>query len=584
MRDEGKKRTVFSRRILLLHGMNALMFTALTIRMVQLQLFESGKYKVMSSKNRLRVSIAPPTRGNITDRNGEIIAGSNPFVRLSIDSRKSIEIMNIISQLNNGILKNPLDITIEKVKSLMRKSPPNSPITIISNLEWEDLAKIEFYRYKLDKVLVETVTRRSYPYIDLYAHMLGYVANPSEKELANSNIPNYQDFVTGKNGLEKIYDESLQGMPGIKENEVNAKGLIIRPISNTDSINGSNITTSLHTGLQQHIAKQFIGKNGACVVLDVNTGQVLAMYSSPTFDPNQFVSGISQSYWDELLYNPNKPLINKCISSSFPPGSTFKPISSLAILESGIDSTHTVLCTGEHKVGSRIYHCVKRSGHGHVDMRMAIAQSCNIYFYKMAQEIGDIRLSETAKQLGLGAATGIELPYEAIGIAPNRRLKLKRRWSIGDTVNMSIGQGYVLTTPLQLAVMAARIASGKLVTPSLLLEEWKLKPLPVKESNLQTVREGMFMGMNDPRGNNYIHRIMNNDFLLAGKTGTAQVASLANSKGNSKLAEHGLFVGFAPYHAPRYAVSCIVEHGVWGSISALPIAKQAMLYLSENSI
>lgn len=588
MRDDGKKRTIFSRRSLLLSGLNGLMFTALVTRVIQLQLFESRKYSIMSNKNRLRLTIVPPARGVIYSRNGEIIAGNEGFTRLAINDRRIKVIMAAIGQLNDGILRNHISLTEAQVQNLIRKTSATSPVVIIPNLAWEDLSNIEFYRYKLDNVIVENAHRRFYPYGELYAHVIGYVASPTEDQLKSSNIINHQDFVIGKNGLEKVLNESLYGTPGVKEVETNAKGNVMRPISDTNSIPGNEVYTSLHLGLQQEISKLFNGKNGGCVVLDIATGHVLAMYSAPSFDPNQFVSGISHNYWNQLLNNPDKPLINKCISGAFPPGSTFKPVTALAALYAGIDPDKTLFCNGEHKVGSRIFHCFKRSGHGDVDMRLAIAQSCNVYFYKVAQEIGMDNIANVADMLGLGSLSGIDLPFEVPGLIPTKKWKkryLKQDWMLGDTANAAIGQGYVLTTPIQLAVMIARIASGKKVIPSLQIYDGaSFDDLAISANSLKVVREGMNMGINDQRGNNYIHRLLDTKFAMSGKTGTAQVAALSQSKGNSRLDEHGLFVGFAPYDAPRYAISCIVEHGVWGSVSALPIAKQVMLYLAEHGI
>jgi len=587
MRDEGKKRTIFSRRSLLLGGVSGLMFTALYTRLIQLQLVEASKYRGMSTKNCLRLTVVPPARGIIYARGGEELAGNEDFTRLAVDDRKMKVVMSVIAQLNDGILSNPIELDNNQVKALIRRTSPNSPVPIVANLKWEDLSRIEFYRYRLDKVIIENGKRRTYRFGGIYSHVLGYVSSPTEEQLRHSNISNYQDFVMGKSGLEKIFDDSLHGVPGVKETEVDAKGKFVRDISNTKSAPGQDLHTTLHMGLQCEIAKQFVGKNGACVVLDVNSGQVLAMYSSPSFDPNQFVSGISQRYWDELLNNPDKPLINKCISGAFPPGSTFKPVTALAALIAGVDPDRKVFCNGEHKIGSHVFHCFKRSGHGDVDMRMAIAQSCNVYFYKVGQDIGVERIAHAAEILGLGSLSGLGLPFEASGVIPTKKWKkqrFKQEWMQGDTANSAIGQGYVLVTPIQLATMVARIASGLSVVPTLQLDNYSFEPLAVGQDKLQVIRDGMYMGMNDRRGNNYAHRLDNASFTLAGKTGTAQVAALSKSKGNSGLDEHGLFIGFAPFDNPKYAVAAIVEHGVWGYASALPIAKHAISYLEKNGI
>lgn len=583
MRDEGKKQMVFSRRSVLLAGIGASMFTALYCRLFQLQVLESAKYKIMSSKNKLRLNVIAAPRGKIYDKDKEVLADSQNYSRLVIDDRNIKVIMGVISQLNEGVLHNPITLTEEEVKKIVKNTPSHSAVTIIPDIAWDDLIKLEFHGYKFDNIRIEHATRRFYSYKDLYAHAIGYVGLPSEDKIKRSGVANYQDFMIGKNGLEKEYNEDITGVAGTKESEVNATGKVVRKISDIPSVTGQPLYTGLNHGLQQEVAKQFVGKNGGCVVLDIKTGQILSMYSSPTFDPNVFVSGITLDYWNDLLTSPEKPLINKAISGSFPPGSTFKPVTALAALIAGVNPSKTIHCDGAHKIGSHTFHCFKRSGHGDVDMRTAIAQSCNVYFYKAGQIAGIDNIAQAAHILGLGSATGIDLPFETSGLIPTKEWKKKRfkqDWRNGDTANTSIGQGYVLVTPIQLAVMIARIASGLNVTPSMKIRDEIFEPLNVDPHYLSILREGMYRGLNDPTGNNYRNRIDNDTFLLSGKTGTAQVASLSRSKGRSSLDEHGLFIGFAPYDNPKYAIATIVEHGVWGATSALPVSRNIMLYLA----
>lgn len=583
MRDEGKKQIVFSRRSILVAGIGATMFTALYCRLFQLQVLESDKYKTMSSKNKLRLNVKAAPRGKIYDKDGEILADSQSYSRLVVEDRNLKVIKDVILRLNNGILHNPITLTESDLRKIIKNTPSHSGVNIIPDIPWDDLIKLEFHLYKFDNIRIEHSNRRFYLYKDMYAHAIGYVGLPSEEKIKKSGVANYQDFMIGKNGLEKEYNEDITGVPGTKESEVNATGKIVRKISDTPSIEGQALYTGLHHGLQQEVAKQFIGKNGGCVVLDIKTGQVLSMYSSPAFDPNMFVSGITLDEWTDLLTSPEKPLINKSISGSFPPGSTFKPVTALAALIAGVDPSKAIHCDGAHKIGSHTFHCFKRTGHGNVDMRTAIAQSCNVYFYKVGQIAGIDNIAHAAEVLGLGSVTGIDLPFETSGLIPSKQWKRKRfkqEWRNGDTANTSIGQGYVLVTPIQLAVMIARIASGLNITPSMKLRNEVFAPLDIDPTYLSVLREGMYRGINDHSGNNYRNRIEDDKFLLSGKTGTAQVASLSRSKGRSNLDEHGLFIGFAPYDDPKYAIATIVEHGVWGATSALPVSRNVMLYLS----
>jgi penicillin-binding protein 2 len=587
MRDEGKKLTVYSRRSLILGAINALMFTSLYSRLVQLQIFQSGRYKIMSARNSMRISMTPPERGIIYDGHNVELAVNENYTRLVIDDRRVPVIMDTIKQLNEMVLSRPLLLDENHIKVLLRRSSPSSPLTLITDLDWDELSQLEFYRYKFEKIRIESLKRRYYPYGALFAHALGYVANPTEEQLKKSNVGNYQDLAIGKNGVEKLFEDKLKGTPGFREIEVDAKGKIVRNLSNVASIKGQDLKISLRYDLQKEVAAQFANKKGACVVMDAQNGQILAMYSSPSFDPNKFISGITQQYWHELINDSTKPLINKCISGAFPPGSTFKPITAIAALISGIDPEETVFCNGEFKVGSRIFHCVKRSGHGDVNMRVAIAKSCNVYCYKVAQDIGIDAIANTARLFGLGSVSGLNLPYEVAGLIPDpvwKRQRFKSSWMLGDTANAAIGQGYVLATPISLANMIARIASGLRLVPSLELADRKFDRLEVDPRYLEVVRQGMYMALNDSHGSNHHNRHDGAEFKLSGKTGTAQIASLIHSKGHKHLDEHGLFVGFAPFNNPKYAISVVVEHGVWGSVSALPVAKRVMNYLKDNTV
>jgi penicillin-binding protein 2 len=412
------------------------------------------------------------------------------------------------------------------------------------------------------------------------AHLTGYIGSPTESDLAKFPSLNYNDFVIGKNGVEKVLDEALRGYPGVKKIEVDALGTQIRELSNTPPIPGKTLKLSIDLELQDYISEVLGTNAGTVVVLNIKTGELLALYSSPSYDPNLFIGGISTQDWEALVSNPNTPLINKAISSAYPPGSTFKLVTAAAALEYGIPADYKVFCNGQHKVGNRIFHCNRKSGHGYVDIKFAIAQSCNVYFYTVAEKIGMKNLAKAAHALGLGSKTDIELPYEAKGNIPEptwKILKFRQNWTLGDTVNASIGQGFILTTPIQLAVMAANIASGKQVKPTILYQETpqNFQDLSFDARHISTLKLGMFMVFNHHQGNGYKGRINDPSFQLCGKTGTAQVISSRVAKKKHHV-DHGLFMGFAPYHDPTYAISVIIEHGSWGAGSALPIAKMIL--------
>lgn len=584
MRDNSQKTQIFSRRAITLGAIKTALFSFLFVRYYYLQIIDAIKYKTLSDKNRIKLSIIPPIRGLIKDRNGVDVATNKLSYRLSFNTRNKAEIKALLSKVNE-IVAEKIILNDAEIKSRLKKLLRSSPFLVTDKLTWEDVTKLEINSHNFPEILIDQGQKRYYNFHNITAHITGYIGSPSKKELEKISIPNFNDFLVGKNGIEKVMDVNLRGHPGIKKTEVDALGNYIREISNTPACEGDLVKLAIDSNIQRYAAEILDTRSGSVVLIDIKTGEVLCLYSSPAYDPNNFVGGISAQDWNEIISDPQTPLINKAITALYPPGSTFKIVTALAALEYGIPPEFKVHCSGKYKVGDRFFHCNRDTGHGDVDVKLAIAQSCNVYFYTVAEKIGIKSIARTAHGLGFGEKTNIELPYESKGNIPEpnwKFLRFSQRWTIGDTVNASIGQGYILTTPIQLALMAARIASGKEVIPTILQRNAIPKTLKFLPRNLEVIRKGMFMVFNDSRGNGFRHRISNPDFQICGKTGTAQVISARKTTKKHHI-DHGLFIGFAPFDDPKYAISVIIEHGSWGSGSALPIAKQIMLYAYLNS-
>ncbi len=585
MRDNFLKSKIFTRRAILLGAIKTTLFSFLFFRYYYLQIIDAKKYKTLSDKNRIKLSIIPPIRGLIRDRNNKDIAINKLSYRLYFNSRDFNEIKDIIYKINSIII-NKIELSDEEIRLRLKKLLRNSLFVISDKLNWEDIANIEMHSAHLPNIIIDQGQKRHYSLGSITAHITGYIGSPSKKELEKISIPNFNDFLVGKNGMEKTLDEKLRGHPGIKKTEVDALGNNIREISNSPPQEGETIKLSIDSNIQSYAAQILGSKVGSIVLIDIKSGELLSLYSGPSYDPNVFTGGISTKDWNNITSDPKTPLINKAISALYPPGSTFKIVTALAALEYGISPNLKVFCNGKHQVGNRIFHCNRERGHGNVDIELAIAQSCNVYFYTVAEKIGMKRIAKTALGLGFGNKTNIELPFESRGNIPDpgwKFLRFSQKWTIGDTVNASIGQGFILTTPLQLALMVARIASNKKIAPTIVQKDHNVYTdnLIFAPNNLDVIKKGMFMVFNDQKGNGYRHRMQDPNFQICGKTGTAQVISVRKTT-KKHHTDHGLFAGFAPYNDPKYAISVTIEHGSWGVGSALPIAKQILLYAHQN--
>lgn len=608
IRDQDRYR-LFTRRAALLAGGKLALFSTLAARMYYLQVIESERYRTLAEDNRINLRLLAPPRGRILDRNGIAIATNQQNYRLIIITERVPDVAGTLDRLSRIIELGEHDR--RRVLRDVRRQRGFVPVTIRENLEWEEVARVEINTPDLPGVHIEVGQTRFYPYDHSVAHLIGYVGAVAAKEQTGDPLLELPSFRVGKNGVEKIHDVRLRGRAGRSEVEVNALGRVIRELSRREGQPGDEVRLSLDMEIQALAAKRLGEESGAVVVMDIHSGEILTLVSTPGFDPNAFNKGISRDYWQELMKNERAPLTNKAIAGQYAPGSTFKLVVALAALESGlVTPEHRTFCMGHVSLGSVRFHCWKKQGHGGLDMVGGIQHSCDVYFYDIARRVGVDRIAEMGKRLGLGHVLNIDLPGERPGVMPSRdwkRAVLNQPWHPGETLIAGIGQGFVLSTPLQLAVMTARIANGaRAVTPRLTRAEpaavpvagqagpgeadeppEPFAPLGIAPEHLDVVRRGMIAVSNDQRGTAFRARIRQKGWEIAGKTGTSQVRriSLAERETGVRKNEdlpwrerdHALFVAYAPAHAPKYAIAVLVEHGGGGSAVAAPIARDVMI-------
>ncbi|MEQ1789949.1 MAG: penicillin-binding protein 2, partial [Rickettsiales bacterium] len=564
-------------------------------RLYYLQFINAEKYKALSENNRIKLQLIAPARGNILDRNGKPLAISNINYRLFIDystiTQESLE--NTIDQL-----KKLLVLPEKKLEALrnVRVSNASMPDLIKEYLTWDEVSLIELHVMNLAGVMVDAGQIRYYPLLDKAAHLLGYLGAITENELSADDPPlmRLPYFKIGKNGVEKMLEERLRGTAGIRQLEVNVHGMPVREIGKTENVAGENIQLTIDSDLQNYASGLVKDESASIVVMEIDTGNVLAMVSLPAFDPNVFSTGISNEYWKELSNNKKSPLLNKAITGQYPPGSTFKMIVGLAAMEEEIiNADTTVYCPGYFYIGSHKFNCWKEGGHGTVHYHEAIEQSCDTFFYTTAHKLGFKKITKMAHRFGLGELHDIGLTNEKSGNMPTAEWKLKRfkqRWSGGDTINYSIGQGFTLATPLQLTVMMARMASNKKISPRLIVPEGEENPefknLGISSELMRINIEAMSAVTNDKRGTAYSKRITDLRFLMGGKTGTSQVRKiLQRGRDQDSLPwearHHALFVGFAPLDNPKYACCVAIEHGGGGASAAAPVARDVLLRVQQ---
>ncbi len=588
-----------SRRAMVLGGIQGLVIGTLAWRMRDLQVNQSSEYRLLSDENRIRDRLLLPERGLIFDRNGIPLAENLPNYRIVMIREQAGDVRSVLAQLAR-IIDLPLERR-EDIFKTMRKFGPSKKVPVVEQLSWDDFARVSANAPALPGIITEVGLNRNYPMQEDYSHVIGYVGPVSEADLKRFEDPDQiilsPGFQIGKTGLEREKGDILRGVAGTQRVEVNAVGRVMRELGRNDALKGADLQLTLDHDLQHYAQYRLEGESAAAVVMDVNSGDVRAMASTPGFDPNKFIYGITTKYWNSLIENDYRPLADKTISGAYPPGSTVKMVTALAALEDGVvDPEEEIMCRGYIEVGNRRFHCWKRGGHGRMNLTNGLKQSCDVYYYEISQRIGIEKMALMARRFGFGAKPPLPLPSLSGGLAPNKQWKFdryKEEWRIGDTLNAAIGQGFVLASPMQLAVMTARLASGRAVQPRIVQRTngvaeplTRAPDMQITPNNLDLVKLGMFRVGNEPRGTAYRSRINEPTLAMAGKTGTAQVkgisledraAGLNDDEVPWKYRDHALFVGFAPYDNPRYAISVVIEHGGSGSGAAAPVARDIML-------
>ena len=593
---------LISRRALLLGGGQAALLATLIGRMYYLQVVEAGKYAVLADQNRINLRLLPPPRGRILDRNGTPLAVNQQNYRVLVVAEQADDIGDTLDALAAIV---PIgDHERARIVRETERRRSFVPVMVRENLSWEEMSRIEINTPDLPGVMIDVGQSRNYPLNELGAHILGYVSAVSETDLQGSNDPLLElpGFRIGKAGVEKVYDLALRGKGGTSQVEVNAVGRVIRELSRDEGQAGADLKLAIDLDLQRYTMGLLGEESASAAMIDVHTGEVLVLASTPSFDPNAFNRGLTGEEWKDLTTNQMSPLTNKVIAGQYAPGSTFKLMTALAAIESGSITPDTkVFCSGELQLGKLTFHCWQHRGHGSISLLEGIKQSCDVYFYEIARRTGFERIAEMAKRFGLGAVSGLDLPGERSGTIPNKAWKsavVGQSWYPGDTLSAAIGQGYVTATPLQLAVMAARIANGGYaVTPHLAKDHLigaKLAPrkadewpdLGISPQSMALLHRGMEMVVNEPHGTGYGARIKDPAMAMAGKSGSAQVRGITAHEREAhidqkdlpwKERDNALFVAYAPVSAPRYAVAICIEHGAHGGSAAGPVARDMLI-------
>ena len=616
------KSRLISRRMFVLSFVKISVFFALIARLFYLQISENIKYRSLSDKNRLREWKVAPQRGIIKDYFGEKIASNTQVFQIHMMPEDVPNFEELFFRLSRIINFN--DNRRKNLLKRLKKRRPWQPIIISDNLSWGEFSKLNLFLHELQGVKPVVSVARKYSKDGSSSHVVGYVSDISARDLENNeflreiHIPGLK---TGKNGLEKSFNEMMIGKPGFQRFEVNAYGKRIKELEFVQGVVGKDIQITLDQEVQKFANKTIEGRSGSICVMDIYTGDIICMVSSPTYDPNKFVHGISYEDWQGLINNKLKPLINKPIAGLYPPGSTIKPVVALSALENDVISPKfTVECRERIELYGQTYHCWKEKGHGYMNLRSAIKQSCDIYFYEIARRLGIDRLSVTAKNFGLGQKVLKNFEEERIGIVPDTKWKLKnigRGWILGETLISGIGQGYFQSTPMQLCLMMAQLANGGYaIKPRIIddkydlqstIDAWrnefsiknessyfsnqKLKKLYRNQENIWFVLDALYGATNEPMGTSYRSRLTKPEYIYAGKTGTSQIRRITAEERELKLKQnelpyerrdHALFTAFAPYKKPRYSISIVIEHGGSGSSGAAPLAKKVIKKVLER--
>ncbi|ODU21174.1 MAG: penicillin-binding protein 2 [Sphingomonas sp. SCN 67-18] len=586
----------FTRRAMILSGAQIGLGALLAGRMGWLSIAQNERYRLLAESNRVNLTLIPPRRGWIVDRYGKPLAINRTDFRVDIIPDRMKDADRTIAMLR-GLL-GLSDDEIARIRTDLDHARGYQPVQVAENLDWERYAAVSVRLNELPGVAPARGYSRYYPAGAAVGHLIGYVGAASAEEYEESRNPLLitPGYKIGKDGIEKTMESVLAGKPGARRTEVTARGKLVRDLATRPDVSGKTLNLTIDAGMQEYAARRLGDQSGSIVVMDCETGELLTMASMPSFDPNSFSDGISQMEWGMLSQDDHVPLRNKVLKGLYPPGSTVKPMVALALMGAGIDPERTTTCTGQYRLGSGRFHCWKRGGHGTVNMAKGIYQSCDVYFYHFALEAGIDAIATMAHRLGLGESFPLPLPSQSYGTVPDtawKKRKYDKPWQQYDTVNATIGQGYMLSNVLQLAVMASRIASGRAVMPTIVRKPLvtPAEHLPIPPEHLAYVRQAMSDVVNGP-GTAGRARLPFPDIKVAGKTGTAQVRRItmaeraggvrSNESLPWKFRDHGLFIAFAPIEKPRYAAAVIIEHG-GGSGAAYPVARDVLTYAFDKA-
>ncbi|MGB0571842.1 MAG: penicillin-binding protein 2 [Alphaproteobacteria bacterium] len=598
-RDNDRQRQ-FTRRAALLAGGQFSLLTALVGRMYYLQVVESERYHMLAEENRINMRLLPPSRGRVIDRFGVPIAVNHQNYRVLLKAENAPDVSAVLDRLSMII---PIsDDEKARVLKEIRRRKKFVPVTVREFLDWEDVAQLEVNTPDLPGIDIDVGERRFYPNGEAGAHILGYVGSPRPQDLSGDPLLELPGFKVGRSGVELSFDLPLRGRAGASQIEVNSVGRVIRELDRQDGDPGQDVVLTIDMALQQEAMKRLGDEAGSVVVMDVETGGVIVQASTPSFDPNAFTEGLSTAQWRAVADNERAPLRNKALAGEYAPGSTFKMIVALAALQAGLVTPETdYFCPGFLEVGDGKFHCWRRQGHGHVNLDRGIAESCDVYFYEVARRVGIDNIARMANKFGLGAELGMDMPGERAGLIPSKAWKravIGQPWVFGETLVAGIGQGFITTTPMQLATMTARMVNGgKAVSPHLARDVVvrdtlaarvlaETETIDVDPRHLKSVMDAMTLVTESPAGTAHAARIMTRGLSMGGKTGTAQVRRITQRERDGgviknkdlpwRFRDHALFVGYGPVKAPRYSISVVVEHGGGGSAVAAPIARDVM--------
>ena len=608
------KAALISRRMFIVSAIKAVFFISIISRLFYLQISENLKWRSLSDKNRLREWKITPQRGVIEDYFGNKIAENTQVFQLHMIPEDVPNLEELFFKLSRIIDFN--DKTKASLIKRLKKRKPWEPIIISDNLSWEEFSRLNLFLHETEGIKPVVALARKYITDGSSSHIIGYVSDISIKDLKSNKLfreINTPGLKIGKTGLEKSLNEKIIGKPGLQRFEVNAFGKRIKELKLIQGVVGKDFKITIDQQVQKFATELIKDKSGSVCVMDIYTGDIVSLVSAPIYDPNKFVHGISSSDWKKLIQDSYKPLINKSLSGLYPPGSTIKPIVALSALENDVTSPKLIIeCKGSIEMYGQKYHCWKEKGHGFMNLRSAIKQSCDVYFYEVARRLGVDRLSITAKEFGLGQKVFKHFNEEKAGVVPNTKWKLKnigKGWVLGETLISGIGQGYYLSTPVQLCLMMSQLANGGYkIEPRIIddkyalqstIDSWRniftsgndrfdqpgLKKLYKNPENIKFILDALYGATNEPMGTSYRSRHVKKEYIYAGKTGTSQVRRFTEEQRKLKLKnsdlpyehrDHALFIGFAPYKSPRYAISVVIEHGGAGSSGAAPIAKKVI--------